>query len=309
MANPSPFPYDPQLTAISLAYKNDRYIADIVMPRTAVAGAAFRFRRYDKATYLTPTTTLVGRKSDPTQVELGFTEDSSFVFDYGLDDVIPVADVLNAPEGYNPQAEAAEYLTELLALDREKRVAGLVFDAGSYPAGCKTTLTGEGQFSHANSDPLNVLLTGLDVPFVRPNTIVMGQAVWSALRRNSKILQTVYPNANGNGVITPEQLADILDVDRVLVGTARANSAKRGAAPNISHLWGKHIAMLYVDPSATVSSRLTWGLTAEFGSRSSGTYQAVEKGLRGSEVVRVGESLRELVVCSDVGYFIQNAVA
>ena len=309
MANPSPFPYDPQLTAISLAYKNDRYIADEVMPRTGVSTAAFKYRKYDKSTYLTPTTTLVGRKSDPTQVELGFTEDSDFTFDYGLDDVIPVSDVLNAPEGYNPQAEAAEYLTELLAIDREKRVAGLVFNAGSYPSGYKTTLTGEGQFSHANSDPLDVLLTGLDVPFVRPNTVVMGQAVWSALRRNSKLLQTIYPNANGNGVITPEQLADILDVDRVLIGAARVNTAKRGAAPNIDRVWGKHIAMLYVDASATVSSRLTWGITAEFGSRFSGTYQAVEKGLRGSEVVRVGESLRELVVCPDVGYFIQNAIA
>ncbi|MBQ7567292.1 capsid protein, partial [bacterium] len=212
-------------------------------------------------------------------------------------------------EGYNPQAEAAEYLTELMAVDREKRVADIAFNAGSYATGCKTTLTGENQFSHANSDPLNTLLTGLDAPFVRPNTIVMGQAVWSALRRNAKMVQTVYPNANGNGIITPEQLAGILGVDRVLIGQARANRAKRGAAPNIDYLWGKHLAMLYIDASATVSSRLTWGFTAEFGSRSSGVIPAPEKSVRGSVRVRVSESLRELVVCPDAGYFIQNAVS
>ncbi|MBQ7569135.1 phage capsid protein, partial [bacterium] len=89
MPMPLPFPADPQLTAISLAYINTKYIADSIMPRIGVSTPAFRYRKYDKATYLTPASTMVGRKGEPNEVELGFTEDSDYVLDYGLDDIIP----------------------------------------------------------------------------------------------------------------------------------------------------------------------------------------------------------------------------
>lgn len=304
-----PFPIDDKLTGIALAYKNDEYIADAVLPRTKVPSSTFRYRVYDKATFLTPVDARVGRKSIPNEVETGFTEASSFVEDYGLDDSIPYDDILNAPEDYNPQYEAVEYLTELIALNREKRVADLVFSEGSYASGCKTTLSGTSQFSHASSDPIATLLAGLETPFARPNTVIMGREVWIKLCRHSGILQTFYPNANGNGIITPAQLASILDVERVLIGSARINTANRGAAPNIGRLWGKHVALLYIDPAATVKNRLTWGLTAEFGDRVSGSMPEPEKGLRGSIRVRVGETLRELVLCNEAGYFIKNAVA
>jgi len=309
MATPRPFPVDPKLTGIALAYRNSDYIADIIMPRVKVPSSTFRYRTYEKGQYLTPPNTLVGRKSEPNQVELGYSELSSYVFDYGLDDVIPYDDIINAPEGYDPMAEATEYLAELLAVDREKRVRDIVFNDASYATGCKATLTGTAQFSHADSDPLDTLLTALEVPFARPNTVVMGRDVWVKLCRNTSLLQTVYPNANGNGVITPEQLAQILDVERVLVGRTRINTAKRGANANISNLWDKHVALLYIDPAATVSSRLTWGITAEFGNRVSGVLPEPDKGLRGASKVRVGESVRELVLANEAGYFIKNAVA
>lgn len=309
MANSYPFPIDPKLTGIALAYKNDSYIADAVLPRVKVPSSTFRYRVYDKGSFLTPVDSKVGRKSMPNEVEISHTEASSFVEDYGLDDVIPYDDILNAPEGYNPQYEAVEYLAEMIALNREKRVADLVFNENSYAAGCKTTLTGTNQFSHASSDPIATLISALETPFARPNTVIMGREVWIKLCRHSGILQTFYPNANGNGIITPEQLASILDVERVLIGNARINTANRGQAPNIGRLWGKHVALLYLDPAATVSRRLTWGITAEFGGRVSGSMAEPEKGLRGSTKVRVGETVRELVLCSEAGYFIKNAVA
>ena len=309
MATPRPFPVDDKLTGIALAYKNESYLADLVMPRVKVPSSTFRYRVYDKATYLTIPDTKVGRKSEPGQVEMGFTELSAYTDDHGLDDIIPNDDVLNAPEGYNPMYEATEYIAELLALDREKRVAGMVFDANNYVTGCKTTLAGNAQWSHAESDPLADLLTGLEAPFQRPNTVILGREVWVKLCRHAKVLQTVYPNANGNGIVTPEQLAQVLDVERVLIGNARANTAKRGANANISRLWGKNVALLYLDPAATVNHRLTWGITAEWGNRVAGTIDNPEMGLRGAVKVRVGESVKELILAKEAGYFIKDAIA
>ena len=302
-----PFPVDPVLTAITRAYRNSEYIADSVLPRVPVPRSEFKYRVFDKETFLTIPDTRVGRKGIPNQVELGFTEETSGVLDYALDDPVPYEDIEDAPEGWNPEQKAVEFLSELIALAREKRTADIVFNEDTYSL--KTTLSGTSQFSHASSNPVATIKAAIDALFMRPNTIVMGREVFSALSTHTKIIQTVYPNANGNGIVTPEQLAAIFDVSRVIVGSAWLNSARPGATPSIVRAWGKHVALLHINPAAGTRDLPTFGLTAELGSRRSGVIPKAEVGLGGSNIVRVGERVRELVVAPDLGFFIKNAVA
>ena len=73
-------------------------------------------------------------------MEFGATEDASFVKDYGLDSVIPNDDIIQAAAGgtnYNPVNHTTEVLTDLILLDREKRVADIVFDENNYNSGYK----------------------------------------------------------------------------------------------------------------------------------------------------------------------------
>lgn len=308
MAN-TPFPFNTVYSGISLAYRNPGYIADLVLPRVKVGMISFKYRIFDKNIYLTIPNTAVGRKGSPTKVELLFKEENSSVVSYGLDDVIPNDDVSNAPEGYDPIQKSVEYLTELILLDREARVANLVFDSNSYKSGYKITLNGEQQFNDANSDPISVIKSGLDSTFLRPNTIVLGREVFSVLSTHPKIVQALYPNSNGNGIATSQQLAQLFDVDTVLVGNAWVNSAKRGGNTSIARAWGKHMAMLYINPMASTNDMPTFGLTAEYGTRVSGVLTDPQLGLKGANIVRVGEQVRELIVCPELGYFVQNAIA
>lgn len=302
-----PFPVDPILTGISLAYRNQAYIADSVLPRVKVGRDTFKYRKFDKDVYLTVPDTFVGRKGMPNQVELSYSEQDSSTIDYGLDDVVPFKDIQNAPEGYDPQQKAVEYLTDLILLAREKRAADLVFAEGSYSN--TTTLTGTAQFSNASSNPITTIKTGLDTCFLRPNAIVMGREVFSTLSTHAKIVSTIYPNANGAGIITPEQLAQIFDVEHVFIGSAWLNSAAPGQTASVARVWGKHVALLYLNPNAGTNDMPTFGLTAELGNRHSGVISRPELGLKGANVVRVGEQVRELVIASDLGYFIKNAIA
>jgi hypothetical protein len=75
-------------------------------------------------------------------VEFGFTEVADATRDYALDDPIPTADEMNAPQGYDPQGRAVEVLTDLIALDREVRAAAVLFNADNYAAANKTQLAG-----------------------------------------------------------------------------------------------------------------------------------------------------------------------
>lgn len=54
---------------------------------------------------------------------------------------------------------------------------------------------------------------------------------------------------------------------------------------------------------------MTFGFTAQSGSRVANSIADPDIGMRGGQRVRVGESVRELIVAGDCGYFFQNAVS
>ena len=79
----------------------------------------------------------------------------------------------------------------------------------------------------------------------------------------------------------------------------------------INRVWGKHCALTVKDPLAAtpMANRITFGFTVPYGTRVSGSIPEPKMGLRGSQRVRVGEAVKELITAADVGYFLENVVA
>lgn len=305
-----PFPIQPELTAIAIAYRNKRLIADQVLPRVPVGKEEFKYLKHTLSEGFTLPDTKVGRRSKPNEVEFTATEVTDSTQDYGLDDPIPMADIKNAPPNYDPEGRSVEGITDLILLDREVRTAGLVFDANNYGASNKVTLSGTDQFSDfANSDPLGVLMDSLDSMIMRANIMVIGRAAFSSLARHPTIVKAVHGNAGDSGVARRQDIADLLELEEVLVGEALLNTAKKGQAVSMSRVWGKHISLMHQDKNADTRKGATFGFTAQFGGRVAGSTPDQNIGLRGGKRVRVGESVKELLTANDLGYFIQNAVA
>ena len=307
----APFPIQPELTAIAIGYRNSALIADEVLPRVQVGKQEFKYLKYDLADSFTVPDTRVGRTSRPTEVSFAATEVTSACNGYGLDDPIPQSDIDNAPPNYNPLGRSTEVLTDLILLAREQRTANLVFNTASYTASTnRTQLSGTSQFSdYTNSNPITALLAGLDACVMRPNILILGQAVWSKLRQHPKVAQALF-GANGtSGIVTREQLAQALEIEEVWVGQGWANTAKKGQTASLSRLWGKHAAAIYRDRLADTNRGTTFGLTAQWGERVSGSIPDEDIGLKGGQRVRVGEYVKELVTATDLGYFWEDAVA
>lgn len=312
MAN-APFPIRNDLTAIAIAYRNPKFIADSVLPRAPVSRQEFEYLLHTKADGYTIPPTLVGRKGRPGEVEFSATRATSQTLDYGLEVPIPQADIDNAPPNYNPLAVNTELASELIALDRELRVANLIFTAGNYAGANTSTLSGTSQWSdRSNSDPLNAILTALDVPLIRPNIMVIGRAAWTQLRQHPKITAAAMPgggNASVAGYASREAVADLFELDEVIVGEGFYNTAKPGQTASYSRLWGKHCSLLYRNPQTMPTMGVTFGLTAQWGGRIAGSWEDKNIGLRGGQRLRVGESVKELITANDVGYLFVNAVA
>jgi hypothetical protein len=206
-------------------------------------------------------------------------------------------------------------LSDLIALGREVRTSNLVFNAATYPVGRKAILSGTSQWNdYTNSNPVDAIMAALDTCLIRPNKAIFGQAVWTKLRQHPKVTASVVANGGNasvsGAVLARQAVAELLELDEVLVGEGWVNLAKKGQTANIVRTWGKHAAFIYQAPVITDPEGVpTFGMTAEYGERVSMTWDDPSIGLRGGTVVKVGESVRELVTAADTGYFFENAVA
>lgn len=306
MATQAPFPVNTVLTAVALSYRNTALIADMVLPRLPVGTDSFKYFKFGKDAAFTVPDTKIGRKSEANIVEFGGTEITDSTNDYGLKDVVPLKDIRNA-EGtpFDPLNDATLNTTRLVLLDREIRVANLVFNAAKYGTNNKTSVASGDRWDVATSKPLDQLMAAFDAMMMRPNKLVLGQPVWTALRKNPQMVEAVKATGaglNAQGMVSRQQIAELLEIEEIIVGTAWVNTAKAGQTATMNRAWGKFAAAIYTEPVASTQAT-TFGFTADSGGgvRVRDWFDP-ELGTEGSQVVQVVDSVKEVLPADDLGF-------
>jgi hypothetical protein len=306
----APFPTVPELLAVKMSYKNGLLVADEVMPRINISKQKFQYSYFDKGEIFRIPNTQVGRTSAPNRVELSASTATDTCEAHGLDYPVPQDDIDNAPANYDPLAIATAQLAKWIALDREVRVAGIAFSAGTYGANNKTALTGNHKWDvvHADSDPVEDISTGLEACTIRPNNMVIGRKVFSRLQRHAFILESI-GNITGKGIATRKQIADLFELDNIFVGESFINTAKKGQATVLSRTWGNHCLLYFRDPSLlTLDDGITFAFTAQW-KQVAGSMPDKSIGLSGGQMVRAGEYVAEHVMAADCAYYIADCVS
>lgn len=306
---PIPFPLSPELSAISVAYKNGKMIADGAMPRTSPVGQQlFKYRRYRLADSFTVPETKVGRTSQPNTVDWSFEELEASTQDHALDEPLPHADCENAmAAGINLKGKATEQVTDLLILAREVRVAKVFQDPANF--GRVETLSGSDRWDDPASKPQDFLLELADDQIMRANKLVLGRKAARILRTHPQILKAWNRNEGDSGAVPFAALAELLELDEVLVGEGWINIAKPGQAPNMVRVWGNSAALIHQNGMADTRTGISWGYTVPWGTRIASEIEDKDMGMRGGVRIRVGEAVKELVTAPDLGTLIQSVVA
>ena len=309
--NNSLFPYDPEKTQISLAYMNGELVADKVFPRVPVGKQTFSYLKFDKGNNFTLPETLVGRKGTPKKVDFPSSEATAVCETHALDDDIPDDDIKNAPQNYDIIGRSVEGLTNLIALRREVRAAALAFDADNYASTHKIDLTAQGQtqIGKTTGDPIAIVTNGMEAAIRPYNKMLIGRAAFNVVRQNQDIVAAVYRNSGTKGIVTREAIAELFELDEVIVGVGWLNTAGKNETPVLERVWGKHILLFHSDPMADTRQGMTYGYTGEWRTRQAGSRENPDIGADGGITVRCRESVIELIVANDLGYFIENAVA
>ncbi|WP_413207978.1 hypothetical protein [Rhodospirillum sp. A1_3_36] len=306
------FTADPVLTAIAISYSNPAHhlIGAKVLPESPVVSDDFKYKQYDEAANFTVPDTRVGSRSSVRTIEIGGEEKTASTADYGLGIPLDNRTITKAEKaGFKPREQAVEQATNIVQLDREIRVAGLVSNPASYhPALTQDITDADDRIGGANGKTYEILMDMLDSCWMRPNQLTMGAAVWRALANDPVIVKKVGGAAADGKKITPADVAGVLEVNEVLVGQSRVNIKRPGQNPVLERVWGNFIAGHFIDTSASfITGGMTWGATAKYGTTQAGTIP-IDIGVEGGIVVRSVESVTEVVLAPLTGFLITHPI-
>jgi hypothetical protein len=312
MPEPRNLHVDTLLTDMSIKYRNEAMIWPLVLPVVKVTKRSDKFLKYNKEDSYRLSNDQIGPKSLPNEVDWGKSDDNYSVKDHALADWVAQEAVDNADAPIQVEIDTNDFLNLALDLDQEQRVAALVFAAGTYPAGNKVQLAGDSQWGGNADDPIGDLLTAIETCFQRANTVVMGSETWKKFRALPEILDAVkgatrYQGSPG-GLATVDEVKGLFEVQNWLVGRARYISSKEGQAAAYARLWGKHCAALHLEAEPSIRS-VTFGVTFSEMLKQTMTDFDNKRGTKGAYYYKVAWNSDEKVIASDLGYFIEDAVA
>jgi len=297
---------DQILTNISIQYKNSGFVADQIFPIVGVKKDSGKYFIYEKSGRFTIPKTLRAPKSESRQVDWKVSTGSYSAEEYALNDLIDDRERDNAAEPLNLEFDTVEFLTDLILLDYEKRVVDIVTDTSQITQ--NVTLSGTNQWSdYANSNPIDDIETGKSTIakaiMQDPNVLVLGREVYDKLKHHPDILDRI--KYTQKGVATPDLLASIFDIEKVLVANSIYNTAKEGQTPSYTYLWGKNALLAYVSPTPGVR-KVSLGYT--FVSRKRQVRKARDE-KKHSTWIEVSVVQDEKLVAASCGYLIKAAVA
>lgn len=185
------------------------------------------------------------------------------IYQWGDDIAYEVA--ANSDPGLNLDQTKTRRVIQTL-LRRRERIFAANFLATSKWATDITGVSGSPssgqvkQWNDAASTPIDDVLAGkttiLKNTGQEPNTLVLGYQVRQKLATNAQVLARITggQTPNGPAKVSDQQLADLFEVDRILVSKGVYNSAVEGASASMDFIAGKVALLCYSEPSPSIDT-------------------------------------------------------
>lgn len=299
---------DPLLTNVSIAYKNAKYIADLLFPVVEVDKKTGYYYVYDKSN-LKKVNSQRAQFARANRVDFGLTKTAyGPLIERCLEGWVDYDILAQYDSPLDPRSDETENVTEIMQVNKETDLATSL--ASTAVVTQNTTLSGTDQWSDfTNSDPFDDITVAIDTVkkacLQTPNTFVVGAEVWTKLRNHPDLLDRL-PVINAK-TLTPENMKLLFpEFSNVIIADAVYNTADEGAADSLSFIWGKNAWVMYVEPNPRIKS-ISAGYTLTLkGARSVDRW---DEPANKREVVRVNDYFEQKLVATAAIYLIKNAVA
>ena len=292
------------LSEVARGYSNNSFIAETLFPTIDSEKEKIDIFQFNKEAFQLYDTERAIRANSNVISPKGFSKHTATLSEHDLAYPIDYREEDEA-EKVKLQLHATNVVTEGLKLKHEKLCADLVQNPDNYATENKITLSGTSQFTDENSDPIKVVDDAKDAVCGKigkdPNTLVMGQEVWQALKRNANLKKMIA--SSSNKIITLDLLKEFFEIENIVVG----RSIFADSSNNFQRVWGNNMILAYV-PKLT--SRTEYDPSFAYTVRKKDALQIDEYQKEGNKVkyIRATDIYTPFLVGAEAGYLISNAV-
>lgn len=246
---------DGLLSEFAMGYRPEGFIADMIFPMVQVGKQSNLYPVFDRGDRLRIDDTRRAPGTQAKRVTENVGSATYYANNYALAASVTIEDKVNAdPLLVNLTEEGKVRLCmDKLLLDWEDRVERMVSsgsNVGSYTS-VASAWNGAG-------DPLGDVNTIIDnVRYAngvskKGMTVKFGPKAWDSFRRDSNVRNLIFGTNNGGGYPSEEQVANVLDVRRILISGAFKNTADEGQSESLEPVGNDDVLVYYSPESPTI---------------------------------------------------------
>lgn len=315
------------LSNISIAFMQDQgqFIADRVFPNIPVPQQSDRYYTYDRGYFNRDE--MEERAPGAESSGSGYSVDNTptyYAKVYAFHHDVPDQIRANVDSVIQPDSDAAKLISLKALIKREKLWVAKYFVPSVWTNDYAGVAAAPGanqvlQWNDANSTPIEDVTAAitrvLQSTGFAPNKLVIGRQVWDALKNHPDIIDRVKygQTAPGAAKISLQALADLFEVQEIMVMNAIENTAKEGQTASHAFIGGKRALLVYAPPSPglqvpTAGYTFSWngflGASALGGRVKKFRMEHLE-----SDRVEIQMAFDQKLVSADLGHFWTTVVA
>lgn len=305
--------------AFDLEANNRGMVATQVFPIVSVQSQAGNFGKIPLAQLLQERETLRAPGAGYARGNWKFDPATYATEEHGAEEPVDDREAQMYADYFDAEVIAAQRAYSAVLVNAEKRVADSVFNATTWNGAALTTaITNEWDQNHISDatpiqDVENAVHKVYDGSGLWPNALIINRKVFRNLRNLEQIIERINSEGAGNASkpsdITAAMLAQVFDLDYVIVAGMSRNSAKKGAAASIGQIWSSEYAMVcriattndFREPC--IGRTFHWG---QDGSSPGGTIETYRDEAVRSDIVRVRHDVDEIVLYKEAGHLLSN---
>lgn len=246
---------DQALSGLLIGRRPVGFIADEFVPVRTVEKQTDFYYRYDHMIGRRYEAGLTARAPGTTarRVQTKVGTDVYVARNYALGADWTVEDAVNADAVLNWAERNAKLVQDMLLMDYEWRIADMAVNTSN--VGTVTTIASAWSDA-ANSRPFDDINLKIEAfrqrTGLKPNTLILPEQVAVRLRNNAQFRDILF--GDRGGLVTPQQIAGLFSLERVLLPSAQVNTQDESATFNgsgtLSDVWGPHAWLAHVNPAA-----------------------------------------------------------
>jgi hypothetical protein len=308
------------LEEFDTAMDRNGFIGLRVLPVLEVAKASGQFGKIPIEQLLQSPETRRAPGSGYQRGKFTFTTDSYACEEHGWEEPVDDREAKLYNEYIDAEMIATERARDVVLRAHEKRVADLIFNTSTWAGAALTTSVGTAWSSHDDATPVDnveaAILKVYQNTGLWPNALIINRLVYRHLRQCAQVIDRIAGQGAGNPTkaadITPAMLAQVFDLQEIIVAGSSRNTKNPGQDAVLEPIWSSSYAMVARIIRSRDIKEPGLGRTfhwSEDGSQIGGTIETYREEQSRSTIIRDRHDTDEKVLYTQCGHLLTGVAA